>query len=812
MQIILNLLKGLFRLTRNLLALFGGVCLIFGLLYGVKVYRTSALPPRQFAVKVVNKLGMNSPFLEKIISASPRFPEYQFLGEFKNDLFPRTIFGGPTLLAKLRARYREDDAFRRQVDGVGKSGNPMNCAVAWACSGQEQYQQAGLRALESQEVTSPLEEDGREGNGWLMALAYDLLRDSPETRLPQFEIRLQDYVRKTLLILDEDSASLWHARFTLASSAWLAAAVLDDGDPQTRDLMRQAQAHYLQAVLALEVTEGWPEGYTYWINNRAFVYLLASLAHMHSIEEPALNDRILKTIERVGLWTIHGTEPTGRFVLFGDTGPRNDLKYDTQRVVDLMFLATGNPVFSGFSEYLSTLFTTETYDPPYRWGLPLFQGIARNNGVTPRPSLQFLDGVLPTAELFGRDSFGQAFIRSDWSPEATFIGFRAGHSFTHHGHYQAGHFTLFKDEPLAITSGTYGGWTSPHRLDYYLRTVASNSLLVLRPGEKVQPNRFFQLNVADGGQRVVMPTGSANVSVADWRKNLDNGWHYEGGRITAFENREPMFTYLAADLTGAYNNTVYDDNGKGGKVSRVTRQLLYLRGEDLLLVHDRVAATDGGFVKKWLLHSFLKPQSAQEKILVGSADNGILESTDELIAIPGKKASLTVHKLLPRDGVIRKVGGPGYRYYVETDGDEAVLDGRNLVEGAAEKPWFDSGMWRLEIQPTAGRKADSFLVLLKPGAFATPPVRLGELLVATGGDGVETPKSVAFFVNNADDQSFAYQVSAGHRRHHLLGLAPKREFQIVSDEQLFTMWSSAEGGLAFDLGREKPGQVLVRPL
>lgn len=808
-------LKMSFNLFRNLLALFGGLCLIVGALYGVKVYRTSALPPRQFVLKAVNKAGLNSPVIERIFSASPRFSEYQFQGRFRNEVYPRTVFGGPSMLAKLRMRYRDDAAFQRQVDEVGKSSNPLYSAVAWICSGQEQYQQAGLRALESQNVTSPLEEDGREGNGWVLAMAYDLLRSSPETRLPHFEIRLQEYVRNLLLILDEDSASLWHARFTLASSAWLAATALDDGGAEAKALIRQAQAHYLQAVLALEVTEGWPEGYTYWINNRAFVYTLAALAHMNGVDDSQINDRIRKTVERAGLWTIHGTEPTGRFVLFGDTGPRNDLKYDTQRVIDLMFLATDNPVFSGYSEYLSTRFTTETYDPPYRWGLPLFQGIPRGNGFTQRSGLQFLDGVLPTAELFGRDSFGQAFIRSDWGPAATFVAFQAGHSFTHHGHYKAGHFSVFKGEPLAIASGTYGGWTAPHRLNYYLRTVAANSLLILRPGEKVQPNRFFGVNVADGGQRVVMPTGSAIISVADWRDNLNGGRHYEGGRVTAFENREPLFTYLSSDLTGAYNNTSYDNTGQGGKVSRVTRQLLYLRGEDVLVVYDRVSATDGGFIKKWLLHSFLKPWSENEKILIGNKDNGILESEDELFLIPGKSTSLVVQKLLPHDGVVRKVGGFDYRYYVEADGDDSILDGHNMVEGANEKPWYDSGMWRLEIQPAAGRKEDSFLVLLKPGVVDGTPARFAKSLRATGGEGVETPGVVAFFAKTTDDSDslpYAYHVSMGQRHHVLLGLSPDKEFRISSDGLLLTIRSSSQGVLSFDLDRAVPGEIEIRAL
>jgi len=336
-----------------------------------------------------------------------------------------------------------------------------------------------------------------------------------------------------------------------------------------------------------------------------------------------------------GLWTIYGTEPTGRFCLFGDTGPRTDLKDETQRFIDLVAMATGLPIFRDYSRYLYGLHGEAGYYSGYRWGIPLFRGLPewdfdKDDALK---DLSILEGRLKRGALFGRNGMGQVFIRSDWGPDATFISFQAGHSFTHHGHYQAGHFTITKKAPLAITSGTYGGYTSAHRLHYYLRTVSGNSLLVLRPGERVKPNRFFEEDVADGGQRIVMPTGSAVISVKDWEANLYKGRHYEGGRITAFENSDPTFVYIGSDLTGAYNNTEFDDNGKGGKVQKITRQLVYLTDEDLLMVYDNVVTTDAAYTKKWLLHSWSKPETKRERVLVGTKNDGILESADNRIII-----------------------------------------------------------------------------------------------------------------------------------------------------------------------------------
>ena len=807
----LRWLSTIWRWGRNLLAVVGLFSLIGGGYVALKIYRSNFLTPQQFAIKVAHKLGINSPLVERLLAPAPGFPDYKLQGRFQNNIYPRLLFPGPAGFEPLRRRYRSDPAYKSTVDNLGKQSQPISRAVAWVCSGERYFQEAGLSALRSANPTSPGAEDNQFGNGWQLALAYDLLRTTRHELLPEFELRLQGYLRELLVILDGEGVSLWHTRFSLASCAWIAATVLDQDSAAAPDLIRRAQAHFLEAVAAIEVAEGWPEGYTYWINNRAFVYALAVAGHLHAIDAPQLNARVRRTLERAGEWMLHGTEPYGRFVLFGDTGPRNDLQYDTQRVIDLIYLVTGQPLYRHYSEYLSTLFTTETYDRPLRWGIPLLQGAARAAGMTRRPDLTFLAGGQPLAALFGKDGLGQVFLRSDWGQDATFVFYQAGHSMTHHGHYKAGHFTLAKREPLAISSGTYGDYFAPHRLNYYLRTVAANSLLILRPGEKVQPNKFFDVNIADGGQRIVMPTGSAVKSVDDWRANLGKGRHYEGGKIEAFENRELFYTYVASDLTDAYNNIRYDDNFRGGKVSLVTRELLYLRAEDALLIYDRVVATDGAFVKKWLLHSLRKPVSANEKILVGQSDNGILETSDELLTIPGNSTLLTVRKFLPLGGVARKIGGPDYRYYVEADGDELSFDGINMALGSNERPWYDAGMWRLELQPKPGSKSDTFLVLLKPGAGTVDFVRRARLVDATTGEGLETDDTLALFAKEGRAASYDYQASPGKRRHILTGLAPNTAFKVVHAQQRLEVSSSDGGVLSFDLMVERSGPVSVQP-
>jgi len=87
----------------------------------------------------------------------------------------------------------------------------------------------------------------------------------------------------------------------------------------------------------------------------------------------------------------------------------------------------------------------------------------------------------------------------------------------------------------------------------------------------------------------------------------------------------------------------------------------------------------------------------------------------------GPRRRRLARRPLPRDAVLRLIGGESHRFYVEVDGDESELDGENFAAGASARPWFDQGRWRIEIQPPAERARDRFLVLLSPSRGAPRP-------------------------------------------------------------------------------------------
>lgn len=759
------------RFLTGYLIVIGVLAHIAVIAVAVAALKVFQLTPHQLVVKAIEKSPVDAPWLVDAVAPKARFADHILDGRIRAQhpriLLPELVGwtgqGPPDLLTKRIALFQQHGII--DFDPCVPTQHVLTRAACWVSSGDPQEAAQLTALLKTFELQTP-NANGAYGNGWELALAYDLAVGSSGMRAAdravietKIEQALQDYLR----LLDDPSPSLWHGRASLAAMAWITAVTLnpDNGNQHVQNLVARAQGHFLDLIRALEITEAWPEGYNYWIQNRALFVSLAASAYINGLTKARHQERILTLLRRIGLWHIYATRPDNRIENLGDEGSRVDLKDETRRVIDLIAQTTREPVFSDYSRYLQQLHGRESYYMGYRWGIRLFNDPTLINPAFSLPketekgnaSLAFLDTQLPRADLFGRGGMNQAYIRSDWSPAATFISFRAGHTFTHHGHYDAGHFTVFKGAPLAVNSSVYGDYTGPNRLNYSIRTVAKNSLLVLRPDEKVQPNRFFKNNVADGGQRIILPTGSAVQNVGDWVKNLDNGNYYSGGKINQFNTVEGEYTYIASDLTHAYNTPAHDQGGRGGKVRKVERDLLYLAHEDRLVIYDRIESTQPEYTKKWLLHTINRPLVNQARVLKGQSANGIAETTDTLVVVRNDPGFLRIDRIYPADAKIRLIGGPDYQYYVESDGDDGILDGENFSAGASSQPWFDNAMWRIEIQSGAPRLIDEFLVTLSPSLNvprrdAPRPVTIE----ANNAKGLATDQSVIVFAQNVSNR------------------------------------------------------------
>ena len=748
---------------------------------------------RQLVQKSLDYSGVEAAWIEDLIAPSRKHTDFVMDGTIRPS-HPRILLpelaawdgtGEPPTCSRLQA-YKDVGIKEPAARAECQSNTPVVLGVCWVLTGDTGAAQKGIlqlrRSVLSLAAPPNVATLGRSTAAWNNALAYDLLHNAPsfpDAAKQEIEEIIAKALSRYLTILDGDGLSLWHSRASVATQAWLMAVVLTPDNPETADLVRRAQAYFLDAMDALSLTEGWPEGYNYWINNRALVLALGSAAYVNAVKNGRQSDRIRQTIRRAGLWTIYAARPDNRIEGLGDEGPRVDQKDETRRVIDVIAQLTRDPVLSTYSRHLEKLYGSESYYRGYRWAFPLF------NDPTVLPTtrdsakaLEDLTDKLPKASLFGRGALNLGYIRSGWGADETFISFRAGANLSHHGHYDAGHFTLFKGAPLAVNASRYGSVFDKHRLNFAIRTVAKNSLLILRPDEKVSPNRFFDENIAAGGQRITLPTGSAIRSVDQWRQNLDQGLHLEGGRIDAWKHQPDEFTYVSTDLTDAYNRPDHDDGGSGGKVRSVKREFVYLPRTDMLLVRDRIVSVDPRYTKKWILNTVTRPDIENARVLKGTATDGILESASDIVRVENGKGRLIDQKILPRQSVTRLVGGANHKFYVEVDGDDTRLNGRNIEGAPKSRPWFDDSEWRIEIQPAEPAVEDEFLVALLPSIDRYRNDRLLPVSLSGGkGLAVATASVIILFVDG-DPGRYRFSIPGDQRWIYVLGA--RNETQVIA--------------------------------
>ena len=92
----------------------------------------------------------------------------------------------------------------------------------------------------------------------------------------------------------------------------------------------------------------------------------------------------------------------------------------------------------------------------------------------------------PTKLSHYAEGMGFVYVRSDWTPDATWFAFWAGPHVDLHQHLDQGAFNIYKRRDLAIKSGSYdsGSATQDHSVAYYTRTISANGILIIDPEEQ----------------------------------------------------------------------------------------------------------------------------------------------------------------------------------------------------------------------------------------------------------------------------------------------------------------------------------------
>lgn len=349
--------------------------------------------------------------------------------------------------------------------------------------------------------------------------------------------------------------------------------------------------------------------------------------------------------------------------------------------------------------------------------------------------LAYYDETAPVKEPTGLSwispGTGQIFIRSSWSPDATWVAYQCGPRFTYHQHLDQGSFYIFKQGDLVGESGVYepSGPSDEdgHLQAYCSRAAAHNTINIYHPNEVFSGYRSGNSPRNDGGERTWRPYSNTATSAAYWHEGFDKG-AYDTGRITEFKD-EGDFVYIASDLTGAYNSVRYISGENISKVDEVTRQLVYFRPKnegdlDCLVVFDRVRATDPAFEKRVLIQIANDARVAGKDTRVDGCETHFDGDFAQLDVGGGR---LFIRSLLPEKPKIAKLTAPDKQHWVF---------GKNYP--VANTPWErDYGFGRLEIMPTDQAKDHCFLTVFFPAdksASSAPPVRL---VKSEGGAAVE---------------------------------------------------------------------------
>jgi len=267
-----------------------------------------------------------------------------------------------------------------------------------------------------------------------------------------------------------------------------------------------------------------------------------------------------------------------------------------------------------------------------------------------------------------------------------------------HDHLDAGHFSIYYKGHLAIDAGAYQGWRSnvqepdlqygsPHHRNYYQRTVAHNSLLIVDPAEPIPLDK--NTSARDGGQ---FPFNNG-----EWNATQEMIAAGKPVSILAHdiaEGMEPDYSYLKGDMTNAYNVPDYINKDYPDKVVKVRRSFVFLNHHSskvpgTLIVLDAVVAANPSFKKKWLLHTEDEPLILRNNIIINRTDSG-------------RNGRLYTTVLLPElsNQQIEKIGGSGKEYWV---------DGKNW----GSTTFTDVGHWRVELSPKREAVTDNFLNVIQ---------------------------------------------------------------------------------------------------
>jgi heparin/heparan-sulfate lyase len=282
---------------------------------------------------------------------------------------------------------------------------------------------------------------------------------------------------------------------------------------------------------------------------------------------------------------------------------------------------------------------------------------------------------------------GILIMRSGSGPNDTYALFNIGcKAIYHKGRGDENHFIIFKKGYLAIDSGTRLSDGSPHGVKYNQSSLAHNTMLIHMPDEKFPQDRKILERFLPRWQRENKDNPAFLNELEKQKKYFEDAYGGQnkrlGGKCLAFSTNS-NYTYIAGDAAPVYDKR---------KCAGFTRQFVYVM-PDYFIIFDRVTAVKPEYRKDWLLHFLNEPTVSGKTVSADSGEGG----------------RIILQSILPEDGVIKKIGGPGKEFLA----GEVNWDVLPNIKKKYPKNYF--GKWRIEITPGKAAQKDIFLNFIQVG-------------------------------------------------------------------------------------------------
>ncbi|HLU64790.1 MAG TPA: hypothetical protein VKZ63_00855, partial [Kofleriaceae bacterium] len=324
--------------------------------------------------------------------------------------------------------------------------------------------------------------------------------------------------------------------------------------------------------------------------------------------------------------------------------------------------------------------------------------------VSDRPDAPDQDPRRPDRIAYHLSGPGQTFMRSSWREDAVWVSFQAGARVAvDHQQNDQGHFEIWRGSDALVSDfATEGGYA----------TINHNSILI------------------DDGGDVLNYVPNQGV----WaRSSRTVAWHDSGVAVV-----------VVGDLADAWAPKCVERGCDDRSVKKAVRTLVYLR-PDVVVTHDDIELTEGGYGATWIAHVRSKPRVAGA---AASATAG--GSRLDLIALgPERPAVRVVQEPTPSEDHIYRANRP------------------------------DGEVWRLEIDTPRGKPARRIVSWMRASDASAPaaevtPVRGGGLVGGVGQVG-SAATAVLFAGGPAGG---AAEVPAAATRALVVGLEPRGAYRV----------------------------------